>query len=280
MALTRDIVNIDALELVTTPLRSPQYAFEGERLFHGVPATIESVMQVLKNEHYVHGDYRTWPFRATEHVEMVPSAKGRGHTVPRSSDLLFSLRFTDSVWTGSAPVDVGTSPLSAHLARTFSQLWDCDGTPLGRLVAGYIQGTYQTPYLRLARRWMKGGMPIGILDLILGYAYGPDIVRLMKLPPASAIIEPEWELVPVMSFNDVPVDAWNLDPREPIAIVALPYNVIEVHPQLVERDRKTRELDVKFRLRSPPPMFGSGRGKGRDSYAHGRPERRRPNRAQ
>jgi hypothetical protein len=270
MVLIRDLTNLDDLELITTPLRTPQYVFDGDRLFEDKPADLTRMMHTLQIEHYGPYDGRLWPFRATEHKELIPSSKSY-IPIDRISDLLFGLRFIDSIWTGSTPVDSSVSPLSAHLARTLGQLWDGDGTPLGRLVAGYIQGTYQTPYLSLARSWMKRGMPLKLLDMFLGYTYGPEIVRLMKLPPASAVIDPEWELVPVLYTNGTAVDIWNLDPREPLALAAAQFIRLETIPRLIKRDKKRRTVievsrglheaeyatsgDKKFRFRLPPPVF-------------------------
>lgn len=133
-------------------------------------------------------------------------------------DFFYNVQLSDSIWnkpTGRLPIK---SSFHRHIAISLGKKLHCDVQGLVHSIIDWIGTDQLTPYIQVARRWCKkfGNRNLNILDKILEWTYGIDILRIMKVPSHKAIIVPKCEFQPVLNSNDYLIDIFNLSQDEVI----------------------------------------------------------------
>jgi hypothetical protein len=181
------------------------------------------------------------------------------HCIPHSEDLICKIELAESEWNGL--LEYKKNPIKSdfylEMLLEMEDKLDCHCGLFMDVITSYLDTLEITiPYLCLAYRWLeKFGDDLGLdmLDLILEYAYGIDILRLMKVPSYTIFksIGTDYNFKPIFEVGMNLFDMTTLSPEESIPIVALPYNNFEVSvfPLVKENNR--------YRRQHPPNIFFS-----------------------
>lgn len=200
---------------ITTPIRRPAHAFEGEELINNEP--VGHYKYLLNNLDIENGSYVKDGWCWTIKTEHLLDSKSR-YDLPRDNGPInYDIRYEISQWTGSLkrPHGKGYRWFVEGLNHILSELWECDALPFIRIVTDYIHHDIWTHYLKLADEWMKQGGSIKLLDLILQYDLGMEKLKLMKSAPYTILETDGWKLDTVLLVNGLPLEVDRFTKEEP-----------------------------------------------------------------
>jgi hypothetical protein len=234
---------------ITTPIRTPAHAFEGEESINDEP--VGHYKYLLNNLDIENGSYVRNGWCWTIKTEHLLDSKSRYDLPTDSGPINYDIRYEISRWTGSLkrPHGKGYRWFIEGLNHMLSELWECDALPFVRIVTDYIHHDIWTHYLKLADEWMKQGGSIKLLDLVLEYDLGMQKLKLMKSAPYTILETDEWKLDTVLLVNGLPLEVNRFTKEEPFSRFRCVFSFISIESYM-------RQANSTFIAKPPRVLVG------------------------
>jgi len=244
--LVSNLVKIDKFTHSAHKDRTPKYTYNSD------PYKQDNNMW----DHPVYSEYNLYQDPEgrsfTSIIDMIIN-KPKLFNVTKLTDLLYGVTLEESEWNKPQGKLMVKSRFYMKMKAKVEAKLNCQVEQFVNIITDYIGTEQSTPYLCLAQQWIKIGRKIELLDLILEYTYGLEILRLMKTPSYSTIGTDNCAFKPMADANGNIIDIFNLKNGDAIPMQSIPYCNFSLFISPIE------EINGKYLVQPPPQVFFSGR---------------------